>query len=403
MIKSKKIHKKKSSTKEIQVKKSEAIRQNKENVSNGEEYHKKQQKPPSKPQKIQTGKTKKNKILPKKKVEQNKKNKKNSKNNKNNKNQEKKANEEQEHSIQNELKNPSISKILREIQAEKEKNEKVEEEKKFTINDFEIGKPLGKGKFGNVYLAREKKSQYIVALKVLYKKELIRGKVEHQLRREIEIQSHLRHPNVLRLYGYFYDERRVYLILEFAGQGELYKILCKKGKFDEETAANYIASIGSALSYCHSKHVIHRDIKPENLLLDINGNVKIADFGWSVHAPSNRRKTLCGTLDYLPPEMIEAKDHDEKVDIWSLGVLIYEFLVGSPPFEATGNHETYRRITNVLYQFPDHVSPLARDLISKLLIKNPKDRLPLHDLLKHPWITSHVCSEKLDKLASFLV
>ena len=91
----------------------------------------------------------------------------------------------------------------------------------------------------------------------------------------------------------------------------------------------YILSLSRALAYCHEKHVIHRDIKPENLLLDLKGDLKIADFGWSVHAPNSRRTTLCGTLDYLPPEMIEGKKHDQMVDVWSLGVLMYEFLVGA--------------------------------------------------------------------------
>jgi len=93
-----------------------------------------------------------------------------------------------------------------------------------------------------------------------------------------------------------------------------------------------------ALIYLHAKHVIHRDIKPENLLIGVNGELKIGDFGWSVHAPGNRRSTLCGTLDYLPPEMIESKEHTDKVDLWALGVLTYEFLVGSPPFEDLSGH-----------------------------------------------------------------
>jgi serine/threonine protein kinase len=130
--------------------------------------------------------------------------------------------------------------------------------KTWTLADFELGKPLGKGKFGHVYLAREKRTGFIVALKVLYKSELEEGKVEKQLRREVEIQSHLRHPNILRLYGYFYDDKRVYLILEYAARGELYKILREAGRFKEEQAAQYIQQMTHALLYLHSKHVIHR-------------------------------------------------------------------------------------------------------------------------------------------------
>ena len=143
----------------------------------------------------------------------------------------------------------------------------------WTLKDFDIGRPLGKGKFGNVYLAREKKSKYIVALKILFKSQLIKAQVEHQLRREIEIQSHLRHPHILRLFGYFHDETKIYLILENAPRGEMYKCLQKSQgqKFDEPRASKYIKQMTEALAYCHSMKVIHRDIKPENLLLDMKG------------------------------------------------------------------------------------------------------------------------------------
>ncbi|XP_015278979.1 PREDICTED: aurora kinase B-A-like, partial [Gekko japonicus] len=216
--------------------------------------------------------------------------------------------------------------------------------KVFTIDDFEIGRPLGRGKFGSVYLARVKETQFIVALKVLFKSHLEKDGLEHQLRREIEIQSHLRHPNILRMYNYFDDKKRVYLILEYAPRGELYKDLRKYQRFDETRSATYMEELADALIYCHGKKVIHRDIKPENLLMGMRGELKIADFGWSVHAPSLRRKTMCGTLDYLPPEMIEGKSHDEKVDVWCIGILCYEFLVGHPPFESPSHSETYRRI-----------------------------------------------------------
>eukprot|EP00871_Galdieria_phlegrea_P002667 jgi/Galph1/3400/GphlegSOOS_G2025.1 len=226
--------------------------------------------------------------------------------------------------------------------------------KRWTLKDFDIGRPLGRGKFGNVYLARERKTKFVVALKILFKSQLVKAGVEHQLRREMEIQSHLRHPNILKLYGYFYDKTRVFLILEYAAGGELYKELQKCGKFSECRAAAYIASLAHAL-----------DIKPENLLLGIRGELKIADFGWSVHAPNSRRMTMCGTLDYLPPEMIEGREHDEK---------------------AQGHTETYRRIARVDIRFPDWLSQHARNLISKLLVKDPEKRLALHLVLQHPWI-----------------
>jgi aurora kinase len=276
----------------------------------------------------------------------------------------------------------------------------AEKKRQWRLSDFDIGRPLGRGKFGNVYLAREKKSGYVVALKVLFKNQLQQSNVEHQLRREIEIQSHLRHPNILRLYGYFYDDSRVYLILEYAAKGELYKELQKCVRFDEQRTATYIASLANALVYCHSKHVIHRDIKPENLLQGLHGELKIADFGWSVHAPNSRRKTLCGTLDYLPPEMVEGSMHDNCVDVWSLGVLCYEFLYGNPPFEAAGHSETYKRILRVDLRFPQEpaISDDAKDLIRSLLVKNPVERMNLSQVIHHPWIVKNADPKVLQKL-----
>lgn len=240
---------------------------------------------------------------------------------------------------------------------------------------FEIGKPLGKGKFGRVYLAKERSSGFVCALKVLHKSELQQGGVQKQVRREIEIQSNLRHPNVLRLYGHFHDSKRIFLILEFAGRGELYKHLRKEHRFPEWKAAQYIAQMAAALKYLHKKHVMHRDIKPENILVGIHGEIKISDFGWSVHAPNNRRQTMCGTLDYLPPEMVnpgsQVNYYNEKVDLWSLGVLTYEFLVGEAPFEDTPIM-THRRIAKADMSVPSFVSPEAKDLIKRVCLSNKR-------------------------------
>lgn len=257
---------------------------------------------------------------------------------------------------------------------------------KWSLDDFEIGKKLGSGKFGRVYLAREKRSKYIVALKTMSKSQLVKSQFETQLRREIEIQSHLRHPNILRCYGYFYDEKRVYLILEYAVGGELFDMLNQVGKFPEHKAARIIKDLSLALKYCHDKNVIHRDLKPENLLIGQYGEVKLADFGWSTHAPCSRRNTICGTLDYLPPEITLKHEHDQRVDVWSLGILLYELLTGKPPFETNTQEDTYRRIQEVDLRFPTYIHLDAQDLIRKFLRRDPNRRIALENVEKHPWI-----------------
>ncbi|TKV91187.2 hypothetical protein SEVIR_9G078001v4 [Setaria viridis] len=251
--------------------------------------------------------------------------------------------------------------------------------KEWSMSDFEIGRAS---------FAREKKSGYVVALKF-----------HSHLRREIEIQKGLDHPNVLRLFAWFHDEERVVLVLEYAARGELYKVLRTAGRFTERTAATIrtpcpckgsipFYNLAGALAHCHRKQVIHRDIKPENLLLDIEGRLKIADFGWAARSNA-KRHTLCGTIDYLAPEMIDKKAHDHAVDNWTLGILCYEFLYGSPPFEADKQADTFRsKIVRVDLTFPStpSVSSEAKDLISKLLVKDSSKRLSLEDIMKHPWI-----------------
>ncbi|KAF1741925.1 hypothetical protein MXB_4158 [Myxobolus squamalis] len=178
----------------------------------------------------------------------------------------------------------------------------------------------------------------------------------------------MRHPNILRLFGYFHDHNKVYLILEYAARGELYHELRKSRFFDEKRSSTTLAGL---------------------FMPPLLGN-----FFYYLR----RRKTLCGTIDYLPPEMIENKTHDEKVDLWSLGVLCYEFLVGTPPFETNSHKETYLRIVAVNYTFPPYVSADAKDIIRRLLRYDPEDRLPLTDVIKHKWIISNADVSKLPQL-----
>ncbi|BHF60911.1 hypothetical protein AAHC03_0450 [Spirometra sp. Aus1] len=193
---------------------------------------------------------------------------------------------------------------------------------------------------------------------------------------------HLRHPHILQLYTYFHDSSKIYLVLEFAYYGQMYSELQREQRFSERKAS----TLCDALIYCHARKVIHRDIKPENLLLGLYHELKLADFGWSVHAPSLKRRTMCGTIDYLPPEMLLSQSHNERVDHWAVGVLCYEMLCGHPPFEHDDTKETYARIKAVKFTYPSVISPLAQDLISKILVRDPAQRLGLAEIQKHPWV-----------------
>lgn len=259
----------------------------------------------------------------------------------------------------------------------------------WNLNRVEIGRPLGRGRFGRVFLARLKNTDCLLALKALLKKEIDKDGLRHLLQREIEIQSHLHHPNIVRLYGYFWDVNKVYLMLEYAPGGELYKLLQKKGRFTNPEAATYVYELADALEHCHKVGVIHRDIKPENVLIGYFGELKIADFGWSVRRGQSQRRTQCGTPDYLAPEMILKKPHDHTVDIWCVGVFMYELLSGGPPFDGEDIREVYTRIAKTEYKCPSFFLPEAAELISHCLVYDNKQRMPLIEIMEHPWVKSH--------------
>ncbi|AMD21372.1 HER093Wp [Eremothecium sinecaudum] len=255
------------------------------------------------------------------------------------------------------------------------------------LADFEFGKTLGKGKFGKVYCVKHLPSGFICALKAMEKKEIMQYNIEKQFRREVEIQASLRHPNLTQLYGYFHDEKRVYLVMEYLVNGELYKQLKGRSHFSDVVASYYVYQMADALDYMHERNILHRDLKPENIIIGFSNTIKLTDFGWSViNNKGSKRKTLCGTVDYLSPELIKSREYDEQVDVWALGVLTFELLVGSPPFEEESKELTYKRILKRDLVFPDHVTPEARHLISRLLEYDPANRIPLKDVKTHPWV-----------------
>jgi len=279
-------------------------------------------------------------------------------------------------------------------------------------DDFIVGRALGKGKYGMVYLAKQRQrpsntsfitntdntnnndneqqqiqSNANVALKVLFKSSIIKGGplALFHLRREVEIQSRLIHPNVCRLFGFFVDDIHAYLTLEYCANGMLYKLLREKKFFSEDRTVRYAIDIARALLYCHDRHIIHRDIKLENLLVDERGTIKLADFGWSVHVPPTapadqlRRTTLCGTPEYLSPEIVAGTPHNKSTDIWSFGVLIYEFLHGKTPFVEQEEDKMFNRILNCDIHWNENpnikLSPSAKIFINKLLQIDMNSRL----------------------------
>ena len=255
------------------------------------------------------------------------------------------------------------------------------------ITDFEKEKEIGKGGFGLVWKVIHKKTQKVYCIKVIQKSGIIEQKLVDQMNREIEIMYILNHPHCLRLKNHFEDDNNFYLVMPLATKGQLYRILRKFKKFDERTAAQILRETISALQYLHSFNppIIHRDIKPENLLLNEGGRILLADFGWSNFSDGGIRKTFCGTPEYIAPEMLSKKGHDTRVDIWSVGVLMFELLSGYSPFVAKNNQELYQNIRRLKIQWPKDMQPLAKNLIGKILKLNPLDRPSLQEILEHQW------------------
>ena len=186
----------------------------------------------------------------------------------------------------------------------------------------------------------------------MYKKELQQHNILHQLIKEVDIQSKLRHKYVLKLLWVFQDEKRVYIFTDIAPNGNIYLYLKRLKKFPECIAGKYVRQLLNGLTYLHQKNIIHRDIKPENLLVTTSGNLLLADFGWSTEIEKDiGRMTLCGTPEYLPPEMILHQRYTSTVDSWTCGVLLYEFLVGNSPFFAPVRNKILSKIIYFIYNF----------------------------------------------------
>ena len=259
----------------------------------------------------------------------------------------------------------------------------------WSIDDFEVGAVIGEGRFGKVFVAKEKKSKFLCVLKILQKAQLKKYKLEAQVISEIEIHSKFRHKNIVRLYGYFFDEERIMMILEYAARGTLSDILAKSGPLNEQTASKYFQQIVSAVSHIHSHDIVHRDLKPSNVLISLENTLLLSDFGFAIKGRAPEQ-SFVGTLDYIAPEVLSGKSYGKEADIWSLGVILYELVSGKTPFEEEDEQKTAKRIVSGKFEFPATFSPLLKHLISKILILNPSERPTASQILDHPWLTLEI-------------
>ncbi|KAF0294402.1 Serine/threonine-protein kinase PLK4 [Amphibalanus amphitrite] len=210
-----------------------------------------------------------------------------------------------------------------------------------------------------------------------------------RVRQEVQIHSRLKHPSILELYTFFEDESAVYLVLELCTNGELGKYVRSKGSLTEDEARGYVRQIVDGMLYLHSNKILHRDLSLSNLLLDSRYRAKIADFGLATQlsSPEERHKTMCGTPNYISPEVATRSWHGMEADVWALGCMLFTMLVGRPPFDTDGVRSTLTRVVMSDVRIPPTVSAEAAGLITGLLRKRPTERLPLTAVLQHPFMT----------------
>jgi aurora kinase len=265
-------------------------------------------------------------------------------------------------------------------------------EREVKITDFDIIKELGSGSFGNVYLVRHKVTKAEYAIKAIDKRNKTNQEEKPYFRREVEVMYKVHHKNVVKLFGHFEDNNYCYFIMEYISKGNVYSLLPtdKKKRLSTKVCSFIIRDIISAVYFLHHMHppIIHRDIKPENVLLGDNLVAKLTDFGWSNYMRDDeKRTTVCGTPIYLAPEIMEEKEHDEAVDLWCIGVLLFELVTATPPFLGNDLDTLKENVLKLKINWPKDINVDAKNLIMKILKLDPKQRLPLEEMIKHPFIT----------------
>ncbi|NXP28121.1 PLK4 kinase, partial [Scytalopus superciliaris] len=271
------------------------------------------------------------------------------------------------------------------------------------LQDFKVGNLLGKGSFAGVYRAVSLKTGLEVAIKMIDKKAMHKVGMVQRVQNEVKIHCQLKHPSILELYNYFEDSNYVYLILEMCHNGEMSRYIKNRKKpFLEDEARHFLHQIITGMLYLHSHGILHRDLTLSNILLTNNMNVKIADFGLATQLkmPHEKHYTMCGTPNYISPEIATRSPHGLESDVWSLGCMFYTLLIGKPPFDTDTVKNTLNKVVLADYEMPAFLSRQAQDLIHKLLRKNPADRLSLSSVLDHPFMSRSSSARSKDLATS---
>mmetsp|Transcript_13818 Transcript_13818/g.22547 ORF Transcript_13818/g.22547 Transcript_13818/m.22547 type:complete len:623 (+) Transcript_13818:391-2259(+) len=260
------------------------------------------------------------------------------------------------------------------------------------IGMYMLGKTLGIGSFGKVKLAEHVLTGQLVAIKILNRSKIKSLDMEEKVRREIRILKLFVHPHIIRLYEVIETPTDIFLVMEYVSGGELFDYIVSKGRLHVDEARSFFQQIVSGVAYCHSSKVVHRDLKPENLLLSGDENVKVADFGLSnIMHDGEFLRTSCGSPNYAAPEVISGHLYaGPEVDIWSCGVILYALLCGSLPFDDESIPKLFKKIKNGHYILPSHLDEASRDLIPRMLVVDPTQRIKIDEIRNHPFFCTRL-------------